>query len=163
MRRRKPLQQGDKGLRRTPLARGDKPLARSALSPGRPPVKPRKLPTVTAAETAGRAAVRARSGGVCEIWMCGGARAHDWSHRVRRGQGGSWSPANGLDACRDCHSTITTHPWTCDAEAKGWALRSTAVPERTPCLRRGEWVWLLPSGGVEPLSAAELVMFGGAT
>lgn len=160
MKPRKPLSRSTPLAQGKPLARG-KGLQRSTLKPGRPPVKPRKLPSVTAAETEGRAVVKVRSGGVCEIWMCGGTRAVDWSHRVRRGQQGSWSPVNGLAACRECHSTITTHPWACDAERKGWVLRSFQDPARVPCLRRGEWVWLTPGGGVEPLSGDELVALGG--
>lgn len=136
--RRTPLQPKTGLTTRTRLAR------RARLTPGRPttPRRPRR----ELDEQTGRALVEARSGGLCEIAMCGGRPATDWSHRVRRSQQGSWSPANGLHACRACHGRITTHPWQCDAERNGWALRSTTDPASTPCLYRGRWVLLTHDG-----------------
>lgn len=59
-------------------------------------------------EKATRAAVAARSGGICE--NCHQRRATDKHHRISRGVGGWWSPANVLDLCRRCHDFITGNP-----------------------------------------------------
>lgn len=157
MKRRKPLQQGGSQLKRTGLSRGDKPLARSALPAGRPPIKPKRRP-VTNAERTAREVVRLRSGGTCEA-VCS-APASDWHHRRNRSQAGEWSAPNGMHLCRGHHGWVTDHP--AEGRRLGWAVRSHEDPARVPCLRRGEWVWLLPGGGVEPLSAAEVAQLGGA-
>lgn len=157
MKRRKPLQRGTSQLARTGMARGDKPLARSVLPAGRPPIKAKRRP-VTNAESTARAVVRLRSGGTCEA-VCS-APATDWHHRRNRSQAGEWSAPNGLHLCRDHHRWVTDHPL--EGREIGWAVRSHENPAGVPCLRRGEWVWLLPGGGVDPLSVAQLVEFGGA-
>ena len=136
------------------------PLRRTPMPRSSGPVKPRRQARQSG-EVWARQVVRARSGGVCELGMCGGSPAWEWSHRVRRSQGGRWEATNGLDACHDCHALITTHPWECDAEGRGWAIRSTADPARTPVWRRGEWVWLLPDGWVVALSPAEVLALRG--
>jgi hypothetical protein len=126
---------------------------------GAGPVKQRKT---NAGESRGRRLVKARSGGTCEIGMCGGAPATDWSHRVRKGQVGSWSPVNGLHACRSCHSAITERETDTRAVHYGWALRSYMDPAQRPVYRRREWVWLREDGTYEPVSAEDLAVIGGA-
>lgn len=54
-----------------------------------------------------RAAVKARSGGRCE-WC--GKEATDMHHRIGRGQGGWWSPANIVHLCHADHMTVTAYP-----------------------------------------------------
>lgn len=67
-------------------------------------------------ETKARAIVRERSGGMCEmglphICLRHAAGVH---HRVKRGQGGPWTPSNLLDACGSgttgCHGWAESHP-----------------------------------------------------
>lgn len=68
-------------------------------------------------ETEARMVVRERSNGRCELDVrdvCRG-RAAEWSHRQRRGQGGLWTPCNGLDACSACHRWLGAHPTWADA------------------------------------------------
>jgi hypothetical protein len=162
LKRSAPLQQGSPLARGKGLDRGATPLKRTAmprseLKSGRPPVKPRR-PQQTNAERVARHVVRARSGGTCEA-ACS-APATDWHHRRNRSQGGAWSAPNGMHLCREHHGWVTDHP--VDGRALGWAVRSHEDPLSVPCLRRGEWVWLTPGGGVIPLSQDELAGLGGA-
>lgn len=90
-------------------------------------------------EAKGRAAVRERSQGRCEV--CGRRPATTWSHRKRRGAGGTWSPANGLHSCghgtSGCEGAITAHrdPLTgqpADVFALGLQVPATADPYDVP-------------------------------
>lgn len=69
-------------------------------------------------ETAGRLAVIERSQGQCEIHR--DHRATDWSHRRARGQGGPWSPTNGLHICHRAHMWLEAEPTL--ATLGGWRL-----------------------------------------
>lgn len=75
-----------------------------------------------------RQLVRERSHGVCEI--CLQARATDMSHRRARSQGGHWTPANILHACRPCHHWLETHPVS--GHDHGWRLWTGDDPLTTP-------------------------------
>lgn len=97
-------------------------------------------------EEQGRAAVRSRSLGRCE--GCGAGGDLEWAHRVRRGQGGSWNAANGLDLCHHCHRVIA-HGNPQIALGLGWELPPGSDPEmhaawlRDPCNpSRARWVLL---------------------
>lgn len=115
------------------------------------PVKQRR-PSVTPEERRARKLVRARSGGVCEIYMCGGAPGSEWSHRKRRSQGGPWEAVNGLLACHQCHLDITLYESQVRAEDRGWVVKMTGDPASIPVLRRGDWVLLDDTGGWEPVN-----------
>lgn len=75
-------------------------------------------------EEQGRIAVRQRSQGRCE--GCGQAGDLQWAHRVRRGQGGLWHWANGLDLCHRCHAFAHQQPHL--AQGLGWELLPGADP-----------------------------------
>lgn len=153
-------------LKPTELARGDKPLARNRELKSRGPIKPRR-PRVTSAERAARDLLRVRSGGWCE--MCGNAPAKEYQHRKPKARGSKaqlWDITNALHVCGHgnawgCHGLLHTEPlW---AVARGYTIEGEmAVPGGVPCLRRGEWVWLTPGGGVEPLTVQELDEMGAA-
>lgn len=142
------------------------PQARSGLQPGRPPVKPRR-PARTSPERKARDLLVVRSGGWCEV--CGNAPAREYQHRVGRahcsGQPREWDVRNALHVCgrgnyAGCHGDIHQNPaW---AMERGWMVASWRDEATVPCLRRGEWVWLTPGGGVVPLSQDELAGLGGA-
>ena len=90
-------------------------------------------------EQAGRAIVYARSQGRCEL--CGRA-ADTFHHRVKRSQGGTWDPANGLHVCGDgtryCHGWIEAHP--AHAMALGlWLPRGTNPAAWPAWLRPTMW------------------------
>jgi len=70
-------------------------------------------------EKYGKDVVHARSGGVCE--RCGHARAEEWHHRLNRGQGGTWDPANGLHLCKPCHRDVGASDQT--LFDNGWRIR----------------------------------------
>lgn len=106
-------------------------------------------------EARARQLVRARSAGRCELQhptACRGG-ADGVHHRVKRGQGGLWSPANLLDACGSgttgCHGWTEAHPTL--AGELGWALPSYADPLTTPCWLgwsvNGAGWWLLDADG----------------
>lgn len=137
-------------LKRTPFIRkaprGDKPAKRP------PMVKARRV--MSPEERRARRLVKARSGGTCELWMCGGAPATDWSHRMRRSQLGPWCPTNGLASCRFCHSIITHDEKV--GLPKGWCLKSYQDPATNPVYRRGEWVLLDDEGGWESVNPEAL-------
>lgn len=95
-------------------------------------------------EAAGRAVVYQRSMGRCEVCTRPAATFH---HRVKRGQGGSWAPSNGLHLCGDgtryCHGWIEGNPR--HAMALGLWLRAGSVPADWPLycrpalFHRGWW------------------------
>lgn len=82
-------------------------------------------------EQRARAVVYARSQGRCEV--CG-RQAHTVHHRVKRGQGGTWSPANLLHICGDgtryCHGWIEQQPT--HAMTLGLWVPTHADPRTTP-------------------------------
>lgn len=144
--------------RRTPLV-ARTPLRRTALSPASPKhtrtvSRPKRAVGIPAKV---RAALRLRSGGMCEIAAPGcDGRAVDASHRISVKMGGRRGAAaarhhvlSGLmAACRGCHSLIHSQP--AHAYWKGWALREHEIPSEVPVLRRGHWVLLLDDGSVLP-------------
>lgn len=90
-------------------------------------------------ERSTRAAVKGRSGGICE--HCLRQRATDMHHRISAGTGGWWSPANILHLCRLCHSKLTDNPnW---AYSLGLMLRRTQDPNAVPMMRQnGELMYV---------------------
>jgi hypothetical protein len=109
--------------------------------------KASKRAKVSPEERSARKTVALRSQGVCE--GCGERPAHDWAHRVGRGQQGRWCASNGLHLCNPggCHDRAHASPlW---ARERGWILLSTQDPEREPALLAGRgWVYLRPDGSV---------------
>lgn len=84
-----------------------------------------------------REAAKGRSGGICEF--CSSARATDMHHRISRGVGGKWSPANILHICRACHSDANRP----EAYESGLSLRRHEDPEAVRVHRKtGETVFL---------------------
>jgi hypothetical protein len=82
-------------------------------------------------EQRGRAIVYERSQRTCEV--CG-RPAHTVHHRVKRGQGGTWDPANLLSVCGDgtrfCHGWIEANP--AHAMTLGLWVRSGTDPSTVP-------------------------------
>lgn len=89
------------------------------------------MKTAAWTEARGRLIVAARSAGLCEICR---QPAADWSHRVDRSDGGTWSPANGLHLCRRDHQWTHSEPTL--AHEGGWRLRSGTDPATAPV-----WLW----------------------
>jgi len=81
-------------------------------------------------EYATRRAVKGRSSDICEY--CSSARATDMHHRISRGVGGWWSPANIIHICRGCHGWFTDHPD--EAYQYGVSLRRSQEPELVPMM-----------------------------
>ena len=77
---------------------------------------------------------------MCELGC--GNRAESFGHRVRKGQGGSWSPVNAVHLCGDGtrgeHGLLTSYPTL--ARAGGWEVDADADPETVP-------VWLVTPEG----------------
>lgn len=72
-----------------------------------------------------RAAVKGRSGGLCEYHR--DHPADDMHHRRNASQGGRWHPANIIHLCRPLHEAVTTHPtW---AASIGLSLTAGQEPE----------------------------------
>lgn len=116
-------------LKRTSLLRRGGPLPqRRKRRPGAPPPE--------FSETYGKDKVHTRSSGVCEL--CGQARAAHWHHRLNKGQGGLWDPANGYHLCPPCHTRVTAS----DEElfTNGWRIRrrDKRPPQKVPVLH---WQW----------------------
>lgn len=101
----------------------------------------------------GRRLVGIRSAGMCEIQVTGvcTGRGAEWCHRRARSQGGTWSPANGLRGCRECHAWTHANPHA--AQQNGWAVPSFGEPAERPVLRMGEWVVLDDDGCFRPTLA----------
>lgn len=125
----KPMNRGTTALRqqRTPLKRTTPEQAPARNAPS-PKPRARKTPTASEDERATRRIVEERSDGFCE--KCGAPPATDKAHRISRGVGGWWDPANILDLCRTCHQYDHAHPTT--AYDGGWHLRSGTIPEDAP-------------------------------
>jgi hypothetical protein len=90
-------------------------------------------------EAKARQIVTARSGGRCEL--CRNNKADSWAHRRSRGQGGLWTPSNGLALCGSgtsgCHGWTEHNPTL--AAAGGWRLvHDHRDPAEVP-------VWLAPA------------------
>lgn len=161
--------------RRTPLAPGgplspvsDRKRARlaaegvPAVSTFRPhprdarPKARRWTPAVPADTTA---ALRARSGGRCEIEAPGCTGwATDPSHRNGKKAGGRHGQAKALNdrlsnllhGCRNCHSTAV-HNKPAAALVAGWRLEEWQNPLAEPVLYRGRRALLDDAGGVRYL------------
>lgn len=94
-------------------------------------------------EHRGRLVVSERSQGRCELCGAEGMGVH---HRLKRGQGGTWSPANLVRLCGSgttgCHGAIERHPAL--AQSLGlWLLRGADdEPELEPMLCRPTMWWL---------------------
>lgn len=141
-RRRTALRPGSPLVRKTELKR-TAGLTRRAIKASRPVVSPE--------EKAAKDTARARAGGLCEIQLPGlcHGRGLDFSHRIREGQGGPWSPRNGLYACRACHEW--THRYPRAARVRRWALESHEIDMLDrPVLYRGAWALLGEDGSVTP-------------
>lgn len=98
---------------------------------GDPHPKPERRPTAATrqrrkwtAGAAARAAVTARSGGLCELALepCTVKATHH-HHRLLRAQGGKDVEDNFLHLCERCHSWLHAHPEV--SYQRGWLVRST--------------------------------------
>lgn len=122
--------------RRTPLATktplsSSGGLRRTALRGG----KSTRLRAREAGLPAARAALRARSGGRCELVRPGegrcDARATDPHHRcIADRERGVHDPNRMLDLCGSCHRYVHDRPAL--AYERGWLIRSNAI-EEAPC------------------------------
>lgn len=144
------------------------PLARSALHANQaahrqqPKAKRRVQPAVPAKILT---ALKARSGGVCEMALQGcTSQASDPAHRIRTGMGGRKGEAkaahdvlsNLTHACRLCHSR--THAEPAFAYSLGLMLRDGSDPLAECVFYRGFRRWLTDDGLVlttNPHSAKE--------
>jgi hypothetical protein len=94
-------------------------------------------------EQRARMIVSERNVNTCE--GCG-RRGESFAHRVRRSQGGPWTPSNGLRLCGSgttgCHGRSGHEPVL--AKALGWELRpdQAADLELEPTLIRPVMLWL---------------------
>lgn len=97
-----------------------------------------------------RRLVSERSEGLCERCCFGGALS--MHHRLKRGQGGLWTPENIVHVCGNgvvgCHSWAEFNP---NAAAElGFHVRPWMDPALTPIkYRLSHWVLLTPEGGFE--------------
>ncbi len=119
-------------------------------TPLRPP-----LPPSVFTEKESRRIVAERSMGMCELALPGvcEGRSAGVHHRVKRGQGGPWAPANLLAACGSgttgCHGWAEAHPT--QANEVGISLWSTQDYLAVPVVMR--WMnevstWLLDNEGM---------------
>lgn len=106
-------------------------------------------------EARGRAAVRARGQGLCELRLPGClGKADGVHHRLPAGAGGSWSPANLLAACGSgttgCHG-VTEHERELAYEDGRLVRRGVdpaTVPVRTNHPVYGPALWQLRDDGL---------------
>lgn len=80
-----------------------------------------------------RVAVESRSGGICEY--CRARRATDKAHRIGRGVGGRWHPANIVDLCHEDHMKSHTGKYQEWARRRGLRLLAHEDPESVPVYR----------------------------
>lgn len=155
LQRRTPLAAGVAMLRRTPLAQVSPRRIAEAIAAGRPVRPALKSRPHPAVPTDTRAALVARSGGVCEMQLSGClGRATDPSHRITTGMGGTFGAAKVehdrlsdlIHACRRCHDWCHAR----DAESKDLGLRLNRWQDPTaePVWYRGVLSYLDDFGGV---------------
>ncbi|MGI5161442.1 hypothetical protein [Microbispora sp. CA-102843] len=149
--------------RRQQMSRGKSPERKAPIGAGDPNSGRRggkaKASRPAGPSTAVVAAVRRRSGGLCEVGLeCGGiAAAAERAHRMAKGAGGpgskgraaSNSASNLLDACRRDHDRIDRAKVT-DAYVWGYKIHrhGLARPHEVPVLHAGYgWVLLDDHGG----------------
>lgn len=103
-----------------------------------------------------RQIVNDRANAFCE--RCGvhaSVRGLTTHHRVKRSQGGGWSPQNCVRLCG--HGTAGCHGWVEHnpnaAEEEGFHVRPWNDPATTPVLYRDDWVVLDPDGGYGQVAA----------
>jgi 5-methylcytosine-specific restriction protein A len=122
--------------------------------------QPRRAPSSVPPKV--RAALKLRSGGLCEIEAPGCTEiATDFSHRKKVGAGGRKGAAavahhvlsNGLAACRSCHQFCHANPAA--SYAAGWMLREDQNPLSEPVVYRGTWCLLDDSCSVYPIELLE--------
>jgi hypothetical protein len=93
-----------------------------------------------------REIVAKRSDGLCERCGC---EAHSFHHRVKRGQGGPWSPENVVHLCG--HGTVGCHGWVEGnpnlAEAEGFHVRPWNDPSRVALVTPQGYMVLFDSLG----------------
>ncbi|MEU8278176.1 hypothetical protein ACFYOK_37585 [Microbispora bryophytorum] len=161
--RRQQMSRGKPPERRAPIGAGDPNAGRKGgkAKPSRP----------AGPSTAVVAAVRRRSGGLCEVGLeCGGiAPAVERAHRMAKGSGGpgskgraaSNSASNLLDACRRDHDRIDRAKVT-DAYERGQKIRhGVARPYEIPVLhKKYGWVLLDDHGGWRAAPAAAITPGG---
>lgn len=106
-----------------------------------------------------RPIVNGRADDHCE--RCGvhaSVRGLTLHHRVKRSQGGSWSPVNCVMLCGHgttpdgCHSWVEHNPNA--AEEEGFHVRPWNDPGDTPVLLHHGWVLLADDGTWEPAERA---------
>jgi hypothetical protein len=115
-------------VKKTALARGPVKLARQPAQAARK--RPKRSGRGNSIPQPSRDAVKARSGGQCELGILGcTGQATDWHHRLRRSSG-NHSPANGLHACANCHRFAHAHPAI--SRLAGWIVPTWETPETTP-------------------------------
>jgi len=107
-------------------------------------------PPAVWSEAAGREAVRERSFGRCEGCPC--HRGESFQHRVKKGQGGLWSPSNGIRLCGSgttgCHGDVEHNPEI--AYLLGLGCKSTDDASAVPAYLHtpyGTGWWLLNHDG----------------
>lgn len=104
-------------------------------------------------EDRARLEVMGRAAGRCEL--CGrSGQVLNFCHRVRRSQGGLWTPWNGAAGCGSgttgCHGWLTHQPVA--ATVLGWEVHGSQDPRDVPIWLRhdlcpdGGWVLLLDPG-----------------
>jgi hypothetical protein len=115
-------------------------------------------------EQTARRITNSRGGGACEVrrpGVCLGAR-DSLHHRVKRGRGGGWHPANLLGVCGSgttgCHGWIEANPE--EAARLGYDLPTGADPLLIPARLHtvnGRGLWLLDdTGGMRWAETGEL-------
>jgi hypothetical protein len=85
---------------------------------------------------------------MCELCLF---QAHNWAHRLGRGQGGPWEPANGLLLCGSgstgCHGWTTLNPTA--AALGGWRIENGEHYETVSAYLLRPWPawWFLDNDG----------------
>lgn len=133
-------------MKRTPLERKTPLRAKKQLTRGRPPSRSRAKSSSGSPKRSAsspndfpeqtRLAVRARSGGRCEVRsrVCTGDASHIHHRKLRRHK--DQRPVNALHVCSECHAHI--HANVAKAQMMGWLIASWADPAEVP-VRRGDW------------------------
>lgn len=141
-RQREPIQ------RKTPLKRSTKPLKRTgikskAAKPRRPkvtPVNKKRLeftPEWPSFST-GKAIVKVRSKGMCEVAIvCGGRGVHENTHHRKLRRFNDHRPVNLLAVCFRCHDWIHTHVNL--SYRNGYLVRSHDDPAKVKIIGWVEW------------------------